>query len=38
MTDDLDIDEWDMYDALAQVTDTSSLGVIRSKKVELPNV
>ena len=36
MTDDLDIDEWDMYDALAQVTDTSSLGVIRSKKVELP--
>tara|TARA_R110001592_G_scaffold8366_7_gene45753 strand:- start:362 stop:1888 length:1527 start_codon:yes stop_codon:yes gene_type:complete len=36
MTEDLDVDEWELYDALAKVTDTSSLGVIRSKKVELP--
>jgi len=36
MAEDLNIDEWDMYDALAKVNDTSTLGVIRSKKVELP--
>lgn len=36
MAEDLDVDEWELYDALAKVTDTSSLGVIRSKKVELP--
>ena len=36
MAEDLNVDEWELYDALAKVTDTSSLGVIRSKKVELP--
>lgn len=35
--EDLNIDEWEMYDALAKITDTgSSLGTIRSKKTQLP--
>ena len=37
MTEDLNVDEWDMYDALAKITDTgSSLEPIRSRRVELP--
>jgi len=36
MAEDIDIDEWEMYDALAKITDSDSLGVVRSKKVELP--
>ena len=36
MAEDLDIDEWDMYDALAKVNEGDSLTVVRSKKTELP--
>ena len=37
MAEDLNVDEWEMYDALAKLTDNnSSLEPIRSKKVELP--
>mgnify|MGYP003136558252 FL=1 len=36
MAEDIDIDGWEMYDALAKITDSDSLGVVRSKKVELP--
>lgn len=35
--EDLNVDEWEMYDALAKITDTESgLETIRSKKVDLP--
>ena len=37
MAEDLDVDEWELYDALAKVTETNSLEVIRSKKVKLPD-
>tara|TARA_R100001079_G_scaffold110280_2_gene85218 strand:+ start:1936 stop:3468 length:1533 start_codon:yes stop_codon:yes gene_type:complete len=36
MAEDLDIDEWDMYDALAKMNEGDSLTVVRSKKTELP--
>ena len=36
MAEDLDIDEWQMYDALAKVNEGDSLTVVRSKKIELP--
>ena len=36
MAEDLDIDELQMYDALAKVNEGDSLTVVRSKKTELP--
>ena len=36
MAKDLEIDEWELYDALAKVNDNSDLEVIRSKKIEMP--
>ena len=36
MAEDLDVDEWDMYDALAKMNEENSLTVVRSKKTELP--
>ncbi len=36
MAKDLDVDEWELYEAMAKVTDDSSLEVIRSRKIELP--
>ena len=32
MAEDIDIDEWEMYDALAKMNDSESLTVVRSKK------
>ena len=36
MAEDIQIDEWDMYDALAKMNDSESLAVVRSKKTKLP--
>ena len=36
MAEDLNVDEWELYDALAKVNDSSSLDVVRSKKIDLP--
>jgi len=36
MAKDLEVDEWELYDALAKVNDNSDLEVIRSKKIEMP--
>ena len=36
MAEDIDIDEWEMYDALAKMNDSESLTVVRSKKTKLP--
>ena len=37
MAEDLNVDEWELYDALEKINDNSSLEVIRSKKIELPD-
>ena len=36
MAEDLNVDEWELYEAMIKVTDDSSLEVIRSRKIELP--
>ena len=36
MAEDIEIDEWEMYDALAKIKTDDSLAVVRSKKTELP--
>ena len=33
---DKEVDEWEMYDALAKINDGGSLAIVRSKKTELP--
>ena len=36
MAEDLNVDEWQMYDALAKINESDSLTIVRTKKVALP--